>query len=310
MARGRMIDACIRNSEKIAKCQPRTAMLYVLSLTQSDREGRFEANNAALLYMAGKYGRANGWDDGTVAEDRAFLGSVGLWIIYGEPGGELVQVVGFHAHNRTDPSRAAASEIPEPPGYSDTKERKKYGRPPYARATPDPRRSKSRATPCLREEEVEVEVQEEDQEEGEGEMSTPTNSVEDGDHEATSNGEEADRILRCWSSLFVKINARAKREGRPPVFKPSADHWTAQLAAQDGNTRFHSDEQMEDEFARICRCLEGKYQVTFKAACKHFGQRWECQGEDTDPILWQKQEHDDTPGPLAREIAKGLPEMP
>lgn len=128
MAKGRMIASALPGSKKLARCPERAAMVYVFGMGATDREGRFEADDDSLLDCFSRYARARGWTDESVAADRAHLGEVGLWIVYGEPGNELVQVVDFHRHNRSDP-RESPSSIPPPPGYDDARERKRWGRP-------------------------------------------------------------------------------------------------------------------------------------------------------------------------------------
>jgi hypothetical protein len=131
MAKGRMIARALAKSKKFAKCPPRCGILYALSMAHTNLEGRLEADDESLLDTCGRYARAQDWTEETVAADREHLGRVGLWIVYGPAGGELAQVVDFHAHNRTDPRDEPPSDLPPPDGYSDEEERRKHGRPPY-----------------------------------------------------------------------------------------------------------------------------------------------------------------------------------
>lgn len=129
-----MISASLAGSKRLANCPERAAMLYVLTLARATNlEGRFEADVESLLDYASRYGRVRGWTDETIQADRDHLSRVGLWIVYGDPGDEIVQVVDFHKHNRTDPRDEMPSELPPPPGYSDEEERRRYRRPPFHR---------------------------------------------------------------------------------------------------------------------------------------------------------------------------------
>jgi hypothetical protein len=302
-----MIDRELTASKKLAKLNERAALLYVIGVSHADVQGRLEADDLSLMEFAGRYGLARGWTPETIAEDRAAIAASGLWIVWGDGEDTFAQVIKFHAHNRTDVADESPSAIPEPQGYSDAAERKKYGRPPYhkRRRKLQPKGdSKSTLPQPYVEQEPEQEQEPEPEHEllaaaaasrtplrGRGNATTtgqkPTTTVTHirPDHEA-----RAQRLMDAWRAAWNGANA--DHPDRPPMFCPPIEFYDAQATARAlGETvDAFDDQQLTAEFRRVLRCADAKgwKALTFKGIAKHLGQLFEGT-EEPYPVTWSKE---------------------
>lgn len=228
--------------------------MYVFMLSQTDREGRIEADDVAMMTTAGRFAVANGWDLAHVASLRNELRDSGIIIVFGDPGAEFAQIVAFHRENRSDP-KELASRIPEPPGYSDAAERKANGRkvledsgpsvePPRGDSRPsvDPARSRPGAGLSKGE--------------GEGEGEAKGNGKPARGSRAPKTATKSD-IIRQFSEAYEAVL------GKPCSLKPR-DPEAAQAAADLGT--FPAGVDLVPCFKEaICMLRDNEYTISLKA---------------------------------------------
>jgi hypothetical protein len=125
MARGRMISNTLGRSHKFnALSSHLHKLVYVLTLTHADAEGRVEAD--PRLICADSFALDSGVTPEQVQSALAELARVGLIRLYAAGGKAYAEFVDFHDHNTISrvkegpdtgkPSKEAESEIPAPTG--------------------------------------------------------------------------------------------------------------------------------------------------------------------------------------------------
>lgn len=313
-----MISASLSRNERFARLSDRAHLAWYLMLQNGDRQGRLPGDPLELVALCWPT-RAMvnpSWGVSEAPEIVDELHRAGAVIAYEISGVRVVQINKWHEHQvlRWKDGHGRRFELPSkfPNGsgaMDDRDEEDRWyeglqanGEAPAA----VPQRCRSGAAGSA------GEVQVQDQDKGSVREVRPTPPPRRNDDALSiRDGGEADRIIRCFKRMHQENNARLVARGERPDFMPSVDHWTAELAAKDGKSIHFTEDELVAEMLRLARCLEaGGYPVTFKAVVRKIGDVWNDMGEDSDPVIWPKQEINNGAGPMAKLIAAQLPEMP
>jgi hypothetical protein len=246
VARGRFVSKSLWNSKRFAKVPERAANVYQCMIHNANVAGRLEADDVALMSIAGRYGQSRGWTLESMGADRDYLASVGLIELWGD-GGENIyaSIVKFFDHNKIRADREAPNTIPDPPGIDSRT---------YSGVTPP-------------QEQVQEQVQVQDQGQGGRSSVTP---------ERMTHDDRINLVLECWPEAFRRINE--KNPDHPPMRAPAfpiavvaqeirgAEHLIDDFAGQGRGA-------LIDEMKRIVLCMDEKgLTLSFKGVIRNLGQ--------------------------------------
>lgn len=100
---GRLVSATVSESECLARCSERAALVYLLTLPRHDGEGRLEVDDVSMVDMVGRFGIVHRWNVDIMPAIREEISSAGLWRVYETEDGKLcAEVIKWERHQRLD----------------------------------------------------------------------------------------------------------------------------------------------------------------------------------------------------------------
>lgn len=303
MARGRFLSRALANSRRFSELDERSALVYAITYTYANVDGRLEVDGLSILAMMARFGLAHRYTIEDMDICREKIAATGLWKTYQADGRECAEIDKFFEHNKIRSDRESKGTIPGP--------------------TPDLLRSDSGVTPESATPKAREYATTSLSLSSRSSLSSSTPSVPSSVDRspppecppkrtaARSYREgEPDRVIRCWTLMCERADAEGRARGLPKFYRPPADHFTATQVAAAGNSAEFPDEALVEEMRRIARIYEGKdWTITFKGVCMKIGQVFKGAGEDSEPVIWDTANDKKAKSDAAVELAAKLPKV-